>query len=283
MCVCIAGQLTLGEFLNGLRSHPEVALRLYSQCLCVHVIASYMHTHINAHARLCAHTQVFVRLRSQLSDKRLMTGAASSDILAPLFAAMDTDGDDYVSMPEFLSFWHQRQPPPPPTSASPINGCAPANALEGTQAAEAPAITAASLSPPPHSPPTLLQPVVAGSPSPSAVALQDEASQKLAEEQSRPDGLKKTAQETIALGNEILRGLSVLEEALVEVCLCACVCVCLSVGRSVCLRACSRYNVMHTELLLDRRTNSPHGYRLTGLRSKTKTAPSQKKESRCPL
>ena len=60
------------------------------------------------------------------------------------------------------------------------------------------------------------------------MALPDEASQKLAENQPRPDGLKKTAQETIALGNEILRGLSVLEEALVEVCCCVCVCVCLS-------------------------------------------------------
>ena len=171
--------------------------------------------HISTRTRACARTQVFSRLRSQLSDKRLTTGAASSDILAPLFAAMDTDGDDYVSMPEFLSFWHQRQ-----------------------------------LSPPPHSPPALLKPVMAGSPSPSAVALPDEASQKLAENQPRPDGLKKTAQETIALGNEILRGLSVLEEALVEVCccVCVCVCVCLSVCLSVCVRACSRYSVViHTE------------------------------------
>ena len=205
-------------------------------CVCVYVIASYVHTYIHAHTRLRARTQVFSRLRSQLSDKRLTTGPGSSDILAPLFAAMDTDGDDYVSMPEFLSFWHQRQPPPPSTSASPSNGCAPENAPEETQAAEAPAITAAPLSPPPHSPPALLKPVMAGSPSPSAVALPDEASQKLAENQPRPDGLKKTAQETIALGNEILRGLSVLEEALVEVC--CCVCVCVSVCLSVCLRAC---------------------------------------------
>ena len=158
--------------------------------------------HISTRTRACARTQVFSRLRSQLRDKRLTTGAASSDILAPLFAAMDTDGDDCVSMPEFLSFWHQRQ-----------------------------------LSPPPHSPPALLKLVMAGSPSPSAVALQDEASQKLAENQSRPDGLEKTAQETIALGNEILRGLSVLEEALVEVCccVCVCVCVCLCVCVSVCV------------------------------------------------